>query len=119
MDVFQPALHVIEPVFTFTTFIELTGDGDRIEFGRQEIFSIVESQADLCQSARTPAFRPIENQAFEVFTPQVTDFMFSDNPAYGVHDVTFTTSVGADNTRDSLIKIHNGFVCKTFKTLDL
>ena len=44
--------------------------------------------------------------------------MFSNYPADTIHDIAFTTTIGANNTRDAFIKIEYGFIGKTFKSFD-
>ena len=54
MDVLQTALNIIQPVFTLTTFIELSGNGNSVELCRQKILGIVEGKAHFSQTTGTP-----------------------------------------------------------------
>ena len=119
LDIFQPALHIIQAIFAFTAFIKFAGNGNRIKFGRKQVPCIFKCQAHFRKTAGRAGFRAIEHKALKVFAAQVADLLFTDHPANAVNDIAFTATVGANDAGNVLIKIHNGFIGKAFKTLDL
>ena len=118
MDIFQPAAYIVQAVFTFATFVIFSGNRYRVKFCRQQVLGVFKSEAHLGKSAGTSCFTSVKNQTFEVFAPEVTDFVFTDHPSDAVDDITFSATVRPDHTRDPFIKVEYRFISKTFKTLD-
>ena len=44
--------------------------------------------------------------------------MFAYHPADTIHNIAFSTAIGAYNSGDTFIKIKYGFIGKTLKSLD-
>ena len=116
--IFQAALYVVEAVFTFAALIEFTRYGNGIELGGKQVARILEGKAHLRQAAGRACFGPVEHQAFEVLTTQVTDLLLTDHPADTVHDVAFTATIGPDNAGNAFVEIERRLVGKALKTLD-
>ena len=73
----------------------------------------------LGKTAGRAGFRAIEYEALKVFAAQVADLLFADHPANAINNIGFTASIGSNDAGNIFIKIHNGFIGKAFKTLDL
>ncbi len=119
LNVFQPALHIVEPIFTFPALVEATGDGNSIEFRRQQVARVLESETDLCQSAGTTGLGSVKNQAFQVLGPELADLLLPDHPADTVHDIGFSTTVGPYNAGHVLVELNHRFVREALEPLDL
>ena len=118
MNIFKAAGHIIQAIFALPAFVVFTGYSNCAKLGRQQVFSIIKSKANLGNTAGTAGFTPIKNKALQVFTAQVTYFMLPYYPANAVNNITFTASIGANYPGDALIKMENGFIGKTFKSLN-
>ena len=118
MDIFQTALHIVQAIFAFAILVETAGDSNRAEFCRQEVLGILECEAYFSQTTGTSCFTTIEDQGFEVFTSQGGDFLLTNYPADGIHDIALTTSVGTNDAGDTLVEVDNCFVGKALEPLD-
>ena len=118
MNVLQPALDIIQPIFALAAFVEFAGDRYGVEFRGQQIPGVLEGEADFCQATRTARPRTVEDQTLQVFASQIADLMFTDHPADGIDDVTLATAVRTDDAGDALIEVDDGFVGKTLESLD-
>ena len=118
-DVLQPALYIVEAVFALPAFVKAAGDGHGTEFRWQQVFGVLERQADFRHSARVPGLGTVEHQAIQILASKVADFMFADHPADGIHDIAFAAAVGTDNARNSFVKIDDSLIRKTLEPLDL
>ena len=116
MNILQAAGHIIEAIFALPVFIIFTGNSHHIKFGGQQVFGIFKRKAHFCQSAGTTAFATIKYQALQVFAAQVTYFMLANYPANAIDDIAFTAAVGPNNAGNTLIKMEDGFIGKTFKS---
>ena len=118
MDVLQPAAHIIKTVFAFSAFIKFACYCNGIKFCGKKILRILKSEAYFSKSAGAPGFGAIKHKALKILTSQLADLLLTNYPADTIYNVTFTATIGANNTGYSFIKIYRCFVGKTFKTFD-
>ena len=76
-------------------------------------------KAYLGKTAAAAGFGAIEYKALQILAAQVAYLLFADHPADAIHDIRFAATIRAHNARNVLIKVHDGFIGKTFKAFDL
>ena len=118
LDIFQPALNIIEAVFTFAAFIKFACYGNGAEFGGKQVPGILKSEAYLSQAAGTAGFGTIENQTFQVFGTEMRDLLLSYYPPDRIYYITFATAVRPHDTRDVFIEVDLGLVGEALEALD-
>ncbi len=115
MNILQPATDIIEAVFTISVSVIFPGNGYRIELSGQQIPGVLKCEAHLCQSTCISIFGSVKDQAIQIFTSQLAYFLLANHPSNAVDNIALTTTIWANYTGNSFIKVQYCLISKTLK----
>ncbi len=76
------------------------------------VIAVIKNQRYFCHAERFSFFRTGEDDVGGFFTTQVFRVLLTHHPADGVDDVTFSGTIGADDTGDAGVEVDHYLIRK-------
>ena len=117
IDIPQAHIHLIQKILAFPRTVIPAGDSHRIVVKGKLTLRIIDGERHLCESLGFPMRGPVEDQLLHFVAAEGTGGLLSQHPSNGIGNIALPAAIGANHSRNAVVKGKLCFIRKGLKSL--